>query len=51
MLSEAMAGRQALRVHALNRATRRAVRAQQELARSRRTAVRLSRELAAEQGT
>jgi hypothetical protein len=51
MLSEAAAERQALRVRALGRATRRAERAQQQLAQSRRMAVRLRSELAAERGS
>lgn len=49
MLADAAAQRQALRVRALHRATRRADRAQQQLAQSRRRAVRLRSELAAEQ--
>jgi len=51
MLAAAAAQRQVLRVRALDRATRRADRAQQQLARSRRRAVRLRSELAAEQGS
>jgi len=51
MLSEAAAERQALRVRALGRATRRVERAQQQLAQSRRRAVRLRSELAAERGS
>lgn len=51
MLAEAAAQRQALRVRALDRATRRADRAQRQLARSRRRAMRLRSELAAEQGS
>jgi hypothetical protein len=51
MLSEAAAERRALRVRAPGRATRRAERAQQQLARSRRMAVRLRSELAAERGS
>jgi hypothetical protein len=51
MLSEAAARRQAVRVRALGRATRRAERAQQQLAQSRRRAVRLRSELAAERGS
>ena len=51
MLTDAAAGRQALRVRALGRATRRAERAQQQLTQSRRRAVRLRSELAAERGT
>jgi uncharacterized membrane protein YccC len=51
MLAEAAAARQALRVRALGRATRRAERAQQQLAQSRRRAVRLRSELAAERGS
>jgi hypothetical protein len=51
MLAEAVAGRQALRVRALGRATRRAERAQQRLAKSHRRAVRLRSELAAERGS
>ena len=51
MLAEAAARRQVLRLRALGRATRRAERAQQQLAQSRRRAVRLGSELAAEQGS
>jgi hypothetical protein len=51
MLSEAAAERRALRVRALGRATRRAERAQHQLAQSRRKAVRLRSELAAERGS
>lgn len=49
MLAEAEATRQGARVLALARATRRAERAQRQLARSRREATRLGAELAAEQ--
>jgi len=49
MLSEAAAGRQALRARALARANRRAERAQRRLAQSRHRVVRLRGELAAEQ--
>jgi hypothetical protein len=51
MLETAAAERQALRVYALTRATRRAERAQRQLARSRRDAVRLRGALAAEEGS
>jgi hypothetical protein len=51
MLATAAAERQALRVLALARATRRAERAQRQLARSRREAVRLRGALAAEEGS
>ncbi len=51
MLSEAAAERQGLRLRALCRATRRAERAQRQLAQSRRQVVRLSSEMAAEQGS
>jgi hypothetical protein len=50
MLATAATERQALRVHALSRATRRAERAQRELVRSRREAIRLRGALAAEEG-
>jgi hypothetical protein len=49
MLATAAAERQALRVHALTRATRRVERAQRRLVRSRREAVRLRGALAAEE--
>jgi hypothetical protein len=49
MLADAVAGRQGARAVALARATRRAERAQRQLARSRREARRLGVELAAEQ--
>jgi hypothetical protein len=48
MLAMAAAGRDAERVRALARVTRRAQRAQRQLARSRREAMRLGVELAAE---
>ena len=51
MLAEAAAERRALRLRALGRATRRAERARQQLARSHRQAMRLRSELAAEQGS
>jgi hypothetical protein len=51
MLADAAAGRQGARVVALTRATRRAERAQRQLARSRREARRLGVELAAEQSS
>jgi len=51
MLATAAVERQALRVHALARATRRAERAQRQLAASRREAVRLRGALAAEEGS
>ncbi len=51
LLATAAAERQALRVRALARATRRAERAQRQLTRSRREATRLRGELAAEQGS
>jgi len=51
MLMEAAAQREALRVHALAKATRRAERAQRRLARSRRKAMRLQHESGAEQGS
>jgi hypothetical protein len=51
MLATAATERQALRVHALARATRRAERAQRELVRSRREAIRLRGALAAEEGS
>jgi hypothetical protein len=51
MLATAAVERQALRVHALTRATRRAERAQRQLVRSRREAVRLRGALAAEEGS
>jgi len=47
LLVQAAAERQALRVRALRRATRRAERAQRQLTRSRREAVRLRNELIA----
>ncbi len=47
MLAEAAVERQAVRVRALHRATRRGERAQRQLARSRREAVRLRNELTA----
>jgi hypothetical protein len=50
MLATAAAERQALRAHALARATRRAERAQRQLVRSRREAIRLRGALAAEEG-
>jgi hypothetical protein len=49
MLATAAVERQALRVHALARATRRAERAQRQLVQSRRDAVRLRGALAAEE--
>jgi hypothetical protein len=49
MLATASVERQALRVHALARATRRAERAQRQLAASRGEAVRLRGALAAEE--
>jgi hypothetical protein len=51
MLATAAAERQAVRVRALERATRRAERAQRQLARSRREAMRLRVELAAERSS
>jgi len=51
MLANAAAQRQALRVRALERANRRAERAQRQLAESRRKATQLRGELAAEQGS
>jgi hypothetical protein len=51
MLATAAVERQALRVQALTRATRRAERAQRQLAASRREAVRLRGALAAEEGS
>ena len=51
MLSQAATERQALRARALDRANRRADRAQRQLADSRRQAMRLRGELAAEQGS
>jgi hypothetical protein len=51
MLADAVAERQALRVRALTRATRRAERARRQLARSRREAMRLGVELAADQSS
>jgi hypothetical protein len=51
MLATAAVERQALRLHALARATRRAERAQRQLAASRREAVRLRGALAAEDGS
>lgn len=51
MLADAAAQRQALRLRALARATRKSERAQQQLAQSRRRAERLRSELAAEQGS
>ena len=51
MLAMAAAERQAMRVRALARATRRAERAQRQLARSRHEATRLRVELAAERSS
>jgi hypothetical protein len=51
MMAEAAAERQAQRVLALDRASRRAERARRQLARSRNEAMRLRGELAAEQGS
>jgi len=51
MLAEAAGQRQALRARALARATRRAERAQRQLAQSRLRAGRLRSELAAERGS
>jgi chromosome segregation and condensation protein ScpB len=51
MLAMAAAGRQGVRVRALARATRRAQRAERQLARSRREAMRLGVELAVEQSS
>lgn len=51
MLATAAAERQAVRVRALARATRRAERAERQLARSRHEAMRLRVELAAEQSS
>jgi hypothetical protein len=51
MLADAAAGRQGARVVALARATRRAERAQRQLARSRREARRLGVELTAERSS
>jgi hypothetical protein len=51
MLATAATERQAVRVRALARATRRAERAQRQLARSRRKAMRLRGELAAERSS
>jgi hypothetical protein len=49
MLTKAAAQRQAYRVHALDRADRRAARARRALSQSRHRAMRLRGELAAEQ--
>jgi hypothetical protein len=49
MLTNAAAQRQAHRVHALDRADRRAARARRRLSQSRHEAMRLRGELAAEQ--
>jgi hypothetical protein len=51
ILATAATERQALRVHALARATRRAERAQRQLVRSRHEAIRLRGALAAEEGS
>jgi hypothetical protein len=51
MLAQAAAERQATRIRALSRATRRAERAERRLARSWSEAMRLRGELAAEQGS
>ena len=51
MLTTAAVERQALRVNALARATRRAERAQRQLVRSRHEALRLRGALAAEEGS
>jgi len=51
MLTNAAAQRQAYRVHALDRADRRAARARRALSQSRHRAMRLRGELAAEQAS